>query len=275
MVLVTDDARVSLMSVSRGAQYSSKIIKAGALLPDTKLLLANWDLGLDVGNNLARAQEDNLFGKASRSRVRDILAIFRQRYLSNPDVLPALVCLAQAGTFREGLDRILYFLSARSDPLLCSSVLELLVPRVESYRQDVTVGDVESWLRQQVADRRTEADWSAETTTRVARGLLSTLRDFGILQGGAKKRITPVYLPTDAFAFIAFLLARQRQSGDRVLHDPAWRLFFLSDAAVERFFLEAHQEGLLEYHAAGRVIRVEFPADTPEDYAHVITQRTH
>jgi hypothetical protein len=31
--------------------------------------------------NSNRVQRDNVFGKASRSRVDDILAIFRQRYL--------------------------------------------------------------------------------------------------------------------------------------------------------------------------------------------------
>ena len=32
--------------VANAAPYSSKIIRAGALLPDTKLLLAHWDLSI-------------------------------------------------------------------------------------------------------------------------------------------------------------------------------------------------------------------------------------
>src|SRR5271166_5403492 len=38
-------------------------------------------------------QRDNVFGKASRSRVEDILAIFRQRYLTEESVTRALVTL--------------------------------------------------------------------------------------------------------------------------------------------------------------------------------------
>jgi hypothetical protein len=38
-------------------RYSSKIIKAGALLPDTKLLLETWDTDTDVENNLERVRD--------------------------------------------------------------------------------------------------------------------------------------------------------------------------------------------------------------------------
>ena len=54
-------------------RYTTKIIKAGALLADTKTLLAHWDLDSPVQDNLQRIQHENIFGKASRSRVEDIL----------------------------------------------------------------------------------------------------------------------------------------------------------------------------------------------------------
>ena len=59
--------------------YTSKIIKAGALLADTKTMLAQWDDNLSVSENLSRFRRENIFGKASRSRIEDILRIFRQR----------------------------------------------------------------------------------------------------------------------------------------------------------------------------------------------------
>ena len=59
--------------------FSSRIIKAGALLPDTKTLLLHWDTAATAEDNLGRIRRENVFGKASRSRVEDILAVFRQR----------------------------------------------------------------------------------------------------------------------------------------------------------------------------------------------------
>lgn len=88
---------------------------------------------------------------------------------------------------------------------------------------------------------------------------MSTLRDFGILQGAVNKRLAPVYLPIEAFAYIALYLRQGQPSGERLINHPEWRLFFLSPPAVERFFVEAHQYHLLEYHAAGSIIRISFP----------------
>ena len=75
------------------APYSSRIIKAGALIGDTKVLLSHWDITASVVENIKRVRQDNVFGKATRSRVKDILAIFRQRYLAEESVTRALVIL--------------------------------------------------------------------------------------------------------------------------------------------------------------------------------------
>ena len=254
-------------------RYSSKIIKAGALLPDTKLLLESWDADVDIENNLQRVREENLLGKSSRSRVEDVLGVFRQRYLEDPEVLKALVALVKGGMPAESLDRVLYFQATRSDPLLHDLVTEVLADWSTRSDREVRTREVQIWLDEQVEAGRTERSWSFEVQRRVAQGLLATLRDFGVLEGSVKKRIAYFYVPLDAFAFIAFQLVREGRSGERLLNDPEWRLFFLPQGGAERFFLEAHQEGLLKFYAAGRVVRIDFPAKDLEDYASFLTQR--
>jgi len=110
------------------ACYTSRIIKAGALLPDTKTLLSHWDLTESVPTNLQRLQRENVFGKASRSRVEDIVGIFRQRYLTEPSVTRALVTLVKMRLPASALDRILYFHAAKADRLLHDVVSEILGP---------------------------------------------------------------------------------------------------------------------------------------------------
>src|ERR1700726_2299143 len=110
------------------APYTSKIIKAGALIGDTKTLLSHWDVDAPVDENLNRVQRDNVFGKASRSRVEDILAIFRQRYLAEPSVTKALVALVRGRFPTAALERVLFFHSARADRLLHDAVTEILLP---------------------------------------------------------------------------------------------------------------------------------------------------
>lgn len=257
------------------ARYSSRIIKAGALLSDTKTLLSQWDTSCPVQANLSRIRQENTFGKASRSRVEDILAIFRQRYLFEDEVIKALVALVRDRLPANALDRILYFHAAKSDLLLHDVVVEWVAPLQREGTIDIDVGDVQRLLGKWVGEGKTKGEWSEETACRVAQGLVSTLRDFGVLQGVVHKRIAPTYIPVTAFAYVMYYLKQHQASGAKLVEHPDWRLFFLSRDGVERFLFEAHQRGLLEYHAAGSVTRLSFPAPTLEEYAHVLAQRAH
>jgi hypothetical protein len=255
--------------------YTSKIIKAGALLADTKTLLSHWDMGVSVQENINRLRRENVFGKASRSRVEDVLAIFRQRYLTETPVTKALVVLAQHRLPAASLDRILYFHAARADRLLYDIVTELLVPRQARGITDIDVVEVENTLTTWAREGKTTGAWSDATIRRVTQGVLSALRDFGVLAGAVHKRIAPAYLPVATFAYVMFYLKQHQPSGAKLIDLPDWKLFFLSHDGVERFLVEAHQQRLLEYHAAGTVIRLTFPVPALEEYAHVLAQTAH
>lgn len=263
----------ALSSSTAAPLYTSRIIKASALIADTRLLLAEWDATRPVAENLDRLRRQNVFGKASRSRVEDILAIFRQRYFDDPDVGGAVVTLAQGGAPYGWLDPLLYFFAAQNDRVLRDIVVDLLYARQQAGFGDLPVEVVERQIREWVADGKTTSRWGDTTLTRVAQGVMATLRDFGVLQGKIHKRITPMYLPAPAFALIAHWLHRRDGSGDRTLHSDDWKLFFLPVAGVERLFIEAHQEHLLTYHAAGSVVRIDFPAPSLTEYAHVLLAR--
>jgi len=252
--------------------YTTKIIKAGALLPDTKALLSCWDPEQSVAENLRQIRRRNLLGKPSRSRAEDILAIFRQRYLGEESVAKALARLVRNRCNGNSIDRILYFHAARADSLLRDVVLEILVPQWARGVTQVSVAEVHRTLRQWVMAGKTTSIWNDGTLRRVVQGLLSALRDFGVLQGAVNKRIAPAYLPLQAFCYIVFYLKQKQASGAKLLDMADWKLFFLPREGVERFLVDAHQHGLLEYHAAGSVTRLTFPAPTLEEYADFVAR---
>jgi len=218
-------------------------------------------------------RRDNVFGKASRSRVGSMLAIFRQRYLTEEPVTKALVTLVRGKFQTAALDRLLYFHSARADQLLHDAVTEILVPMQARGLVDINVQDFQRSLTKLADEGKTTGDWSKPTITRIAQGLLSALRDFGVLQGAVNKKIALAYLPIESFAYIVFYLKLHQPSGAKLIELPDWKLFFLSREGTERFLFEAHQRHLLEYHVAGSVTRLTFPAETLEEYANVLAQR--
>ena len=150
---------------------------------------------------------------------------------------------------------------------------EVLVPMRERGLVDIGVHDFQRPLIEWVEQGKTVSSWSDTTILRVAQELLATLRDFGVLEGAAKKRIAPAFFPVESFAYIAFYLKQHQPSGAKLIELPDWKLFFLHRESVERLLFEAHQHSLLEYHVAGSVTRLTFPAETLEEYANVLAQR--
>ncbi len=182
------------MQASSQSLYTTRILKGGALLAETKALFAEWDDKLTVQQNLDRFIRRNPAGKASRSRVEDILAVLRRRYLlSGPD-RNGLVALVARGMPVNLIRPILFFYTACDDRLLHDAVTDFLLRRRVSANSQVRVSDLEEWIR----ERTGQKGWSRTTVTRCARGVLSALRDFGILSGAVRKYLAP---PGSPFAY--------------------------------------------------------------------------
>ena len=255
--------------------YSSRILKAGALLDETKTLLSVWDDSASTADNIARFQRENVLGKASRSRVNDILMAFRQRYLVDDRVMRSLILLIKGRCPAESINHILYFHTAMSDPLIHDFAADFISCKYRAGLQGISVDETAEWIKKNISAGKTVRPWSDNTIQKSARGLMSALRDFGMLKGLRNKQIAAIYVPVGAFCYIAFYLHLLGLSGKRLLESPEWRLFLLEAQDVERLFIDAHQVHLLEYRAAGSVIRIDFPEGTLEEYSHVILEREH
>lgn len=239
-------------------RFSTRIIKAGALLEDVKVLLLKWDERRSVDQNLLAARTANILGKASRSRVEDILQAIRARYFRSNGTAAHLHRLVKGGGRPEAVDRILYYHAALADPLLNSFVTDFLYEKHRRGEIRITVDDALQFIRSATQEGRIAPPWSEYTRLRVARGLLSTLRDFRILEGAVRKRFAPVSLPLPTFVYIAFHL-RQQAAGIAILRHPDWRLFFCTPTDVDHLFIQAQQHGYVQYEALGEIVRIEFP----------------
>lgn len=255
--------------------YNSRLQKGGALLEDMRLLVRSWQDGCEKKQADAVVVE-NLLGKRTRARARDT---FRRAFL------PRFVngCPREAWKIvRELEDRnvpieilrpIYYWITARNERLLHDFVCSELLRRSERQEQRITTNDVSAWLRAQLTARGKA--WSEAVTTKVARGMLASLRDFGILEGAVKKKIAPVYVPIESFTYIAFAIDREGSTGSGLVNHRDWALFLFSPPVVELMFLEADRHGLLRYHAAGKIVRIDFPTSTYKEMADAIAARTY
>jgi Putative inner membrane protein (DUF1819) len=115
-------------------------------------------------------------------------------FLGEECITKALVVLAQKHVPAATLDRILYFHAAQADRLLHDTVIEILLPLQAHGITQIDVLEIQRPLKKLVDTGKTRGKWSEPTIIRIAQGLLSALRDFGVLQGAVKtpRRVHPI-----------------------------------------------------------------------------------
>jgi hypothetical protein len=258
---------------SQRKAYTSRLQKGGALLEDMRLLVRSWHDGGQAGQR-ERIIAENVLSKRTRARAQDVYQeAFVPRFIKgNPSKAWKIVrALEDQELSLEILKPIYYWITARSDPLLYGFVADEILAKSKSHDLSIRIDETKTWIKGKLTAQ--DQSWSQAVTIRVAQGLLAALRDFGILEGATKKRIAPVYLPIESFAYLAFCLYELGSSGERLIQHRDWRLFLMEPRAIDRLFLDAHQNRLLHYEAAGKIYRIEFFAQNTEEMANVIAGR--
>jgi hypothetical protein len=243
---------------------SSRILKGGALLGDSRRLSEVWNRDLPVADNLRIVDEGNLLGKSSRARARDVLIVLRARFIDpGPHVMPALQTLmAHPAAFRDAC----YYETARVDGLLAAFAEGQLHEWFAAGRPLVSVQETAGWIAGLVKAQRLPA-WSDQVRGRAARGLLSTLRDFGVLEGAVRKRFAVPGMSRVGFAYVAYREQEQDRSSRALVASPIWRRWLLDPPRVTELFAQAESLGVLRYSQVGSAVRIDWRVKTLEEVA--------
>ena len=235
---------------------TTHILKGGALLDDARRLVEVWDLDESPLANLDRIADTNLLAKPSRARANVVLqGVLRPRLVEpGPHVIAALKDLRSSP---RGFIEAYYFETTRSDSLLAACAEDLLFGWWESGRIAVDPRDVAAWLGE-LAVRGETPPWADSTRIEVARHLLATLRDFGVLSGAVRKEVSRASLSIAGFGYVAFRLHESGASSRALLVSPVWRRWLLDQGRVTELFHEAARNGLLRYSSAGSAVRVDW-----------------
>lgn len=246
---------------------SSRILKGGALIEESRILVERWDLGTTPAANLSLLLDQNALAKRSHSRAMDVLQVLRDRLAEpGPYVIAALKELVgHPRAFSEAC----YFEAGRTDDLLAVFAQELLWHLYQRGRSAVPVADAVEWLARLVAVERLPA-WSRSVRERAARGLLATTRDFGVLRGSARKELGPPRLSPAGFAYVAFRLHQRGETSTGLTTSAVWRRWLLQPAEVDQLFAEAAHLGVLRQSRAGSVVRLDWELPTLVEVAHAV-----
>lgn len=247
--------------------FTTRLLKGGALLRDMRQLVCQWEDGLD-GDEALRAA-NRILHKSTRVRVADTLNVaFKPRFVTGdpPDAWKLARAIEDRHPPIEVVRPFYYWITARAELLIHRFVTTELFERAKSHDTQIRIEETLAWVTSAAAAEAKA--WAPSVRIRMAQGMHAALRDFGILEGATRKRIAPQHLALEAFCLVAFCLHTLGFEQKSLVCHPDWRLFLLSQTAVERMFLEAHQNGWLDYHAVGTIYRIEFKTQNFGIYAH-------
>jgi len=237
--------------------FTSNIQKGGALLDDARRLVEVWDLNENAISNLARVTGENLLAKPSRARSDDVLRRVLRPRLVEPGT-HVMAAMKQLLHSPRGFADAYYFEACRDDQLLGAFAEGPLFSWWEQGRVGIQVEEVTTWL-EDLAARDAAPPWTETIRTKVARGLLAALRDFGLLTGAAHKEFARPSMSIAGFGYVAFRL-----------HETGASSRALDQARVTEMFHEAARNGLLRYSSAGSAVRVDWLQESLSDVVRAV-----
>jgi len=260
---------IALSAPPAAEPYTIAICKGSALLPETRALLRAWRPGENLYTFTARVQRDDILGKTTAYRARDIVRrVFARRYL-RPDDRPARHLkrlLASLGPGPWFSDLCLLY-AARADRLVGAITTEFYWPAMEEGRLTILPPAVVAFLREAQRQGRMQKPWSAAVRLKVARGLLKALTDFGLLRQVARgRRETLIYHASDtALVYLIHELHAAGLTDAAVMDHADWHLYGIPRSHRLEVLSRLAGHGWWMAQGAGSVVRITWKYATLEE----------
>jgi hypothetical protein len=258
----------------RSTELNANLTKGSANVADVVRLLSEWRPGEDRGVYLRRIVDENVLGRTTRARARDVAQnVLARRYLPSGDTEAAarLASVVTASVPADVLRRLLYYHAALAEHLLyrvaSGPIYESRFRGVEL----ISVFEIRRFIAGLSAAGLTTGRYSESVVEKLAGSVLTALRDFRLVIGTQRKRIAPVHVPHEVVGYVVHSLREEDASAKHIVEHPDWRLFLLTPAEVESAILDADRHGHFRYQSAGDVHRFDWFHDSVDSYVNTLT----
>jgi len=256
--------------------YTIAVCKGSALLSETKALLRAWQPGESSSSFSDRVLREDLLGKMTAYRAKDIVRrVFAWRFL-RPDSKPAILLkkLLETGQAGQLFSDLCLVYAARNDDLLRDVITDLYWPALAEGRLTLSPTHVVGFLREAERDGRVPKPWSEQVKIKVSRGVMKAMADFGLLvQVNRGRRELVHFRPTDrAIVYLAHELHFSGSSDASLIDHGDWTLFGLNRADVASSMDRLSGEGWWLAQVAGSVVRITWKYSTMEEVVDAISR---
>lgn len=233
--------------------------KSGSFLDEFKIILSNWQDNKTIEENFKIFEKRDFFGKLTDSWNKEVLSHIKRRFFNNS--INQFTYLRKAlKIFKDNKvnNYLIYIYLGWSDPLFRIFLTDFVFEAYKKHRAFITTKEVIDFI-ENLPDVPSNPRYTThEMRRKVAGGLLSTCKDFGILEGHTKKRFLTIIIPDEVLAYLLYWLKENCITSKQIIENFSWKFFLLETNEIENLLLRAHDLKLIIFHQVGDIYRIDW-----------------
>lgn len=253
--------------------YTTELSKGQGAITETLTLLEYWEPGMRTDELTERVMEAGGLGRSSAVRTRDLITrVFARRYLVDNSRPARVLKFLQDQVSLSTLKQFMLVYTARQHDILHDFITDVYWPKYEAGADRIGRPDARSFIEEAHAMGVIDPGWSETMIVRVARYLVGTLGDFGLLEEGRKstREIRPFYVDDMLVTYLAYEIHFDGYSDTSILEHPDWGLFGLMREDVYRHLEQASYDGHFIVQYSGELLRISWKYESLDECLHAI-----
>ena len=249
----------SLSSIRDKSQLSARISSKGALIKEAYTVFKAISNGLLVEDLRQMVVEGQLLLHSSYETRRSIWNHINRRYFmfKNEWVVRSLAKASKEGMNSPLFISLSYLYYVLRDRLMFRFVTGPLWELWKNKIISVDGGDFLSFLEGESQENSIINRWFDSTKKKLASNTLSSLKDFGVLTGTAKKRIQRPTVASETVFHLLSILMAEGLRGQSIINAPDWRMFMWNDADVAHALNELSFRRWIGFEKTGKTVIIE------------------
>ncbi|RKY59328.1 MAG: hypothetical protein DRP94_03905 [Candidatus Latescibacterota bacterium] len=205
------------------------------------------------------ALRENILGKTSDHTVEDILRAFKRRFLCDLGLPPVELVSQMVGTdLPEAARRqVLFPYFLVSDPLVKRCYCDLVLERLTSNRATLTGAEVVRHLETLSLDHPELTRWASYLRRRWARGFLTLLRRFGLMEPHPGNTLRRFFILPEPFAFFWLWFWERGSSFWDAWGQELWRLLQADERRRDELLAEGQVRGWWTYQRSRDIVHFQ------------------
>ncbi len=262
--------------VEHPARYTARLQAGLGLIPETRILLQLWEPGMAAPDLYRRALASGHFLMITARRLRNLVAEgFAARYLCEADVPARYLKMLLPTLTSEELQQLCLLLTCRSQSIVRDFIHQVYWVRYAAGDRELLNETARNFIERAIDRGRMIKPWSEETIGRIAASLTGCCADYGLLEGGAKRkrRFLNIRLLDKVAVYLAYDLHFQGLSDQALLHHEDWQIFGLESSDVLAELKRISLEQWFIVQSGGQLVRMGWKYESLEALCYVLSGR--